>query len=144
LFFVNNQVTNVTLLPDMTQLSSLGFLSNPLTSFVLPETIAATTNLTDELSALQAQGIPIYTYPLQVQLIRIRQPIGAFQFVITGPPGVYLVSGSADLINWNSLRSVNNPFGSIVFTDTEAHLSEHKFYRALMQGPPIFSSPNAP
>lgn len=128
LFFVGNQLTNVTLPPDMTQLVALGFLANPLTTFVLPEPLAAM-NLAGDVASLQSQGVSVFTYPLTVRLVRLRQPIGAFQFVITGPPGVYAVLGSTDLVVWSELRAVANPLGSIVFTDVAAHLSPQKFYR---------------
>jgi formylglycine-generating enzyme required for sulfatase activity len=144
LFFVNNQLTNVTLPPDLTQLVGLGFLANPLNTFVLPEPLA-TANLAGDVASLQNQGVSVFTYPLTIQLIRLRQPIGAFQFAVTGPPGVYAVLGSADLAVWNALGTVTNPLGSIVFTDVTAHLASQRFYRALQQSPPtnmVFIPPN--
>jgi formylglycine-generating enzyme required for sulfatase activity len=144
LFFVANELTSVTLPPDMTQLTSLGFLANPLTTFVLSEELAAT-GLAPDVAALRNQGVNVFTYPLDVQLIRIRQPIGAFQFAISGPPGVYSVLGSSDLVTWSNIRSVSNGLGNVVFTDGEAHLSSRKFYRAMLQTPPanmVFIAPN--
>jgi formylglycine-generating enzyme required for sulfatase activity len=144
LFFVGNQLTNLTLPPDMTQLIGLGFLANPLATFVLPEPLAAT-NLAGDVATLRNQGVEVFTYPLTVELIRLRQPIGAFQFALTGPPGVYAVLGSPDLAVWSELGAVSNSLGAIVFTDVTAHLSRQKFYRALLQGPPtnmVFISPN--
>src|SRR5207249_6501669 len=135
LFFVGNQLTNVTLPPDMTQLIGLGFLANPLTTFVLPEPLAAT-NLAGDVAALRNQGVEVFTYPLTVELIRLRQPIGAFQFAVTGPPGVYAVLGSADLEAWSVLGALTNQLGNIVFTDVTAHLASQKFYRTLLQSPP--------
>ena len=145
LFFVGNQLTNVTLPPDMTQLIGLGFLANPLATFVLPETLAAT-NLAGDVATLRNQGVEVFTYPLAVELIRLRQPIGAFQFAVTGPPGVYAVLASPDLAVWSELGAVTNSLGSIVFTDVAAHLSPQKFYRVLLQSPPtnmVFIPPNA-
>jgi formylglycine-generating enzyme required for sulfatase activity len=87
----------------------------------------------------------VFPYPLTVQLIRLRQPIGAFQFAITGPPGVYAVLSSTDLGVWSELSTVTNRLGSIVFTDVTAHLSPQKFYRALLQSSPtdmVFVAPN--
>lgn len=135
LFFVANQLTNVTLPPDMTRLADLGYLANPLTTFVLAEALAAT-NLAGDVATLQGQGIPVFTYPPEVQLIRLRQPIGAFQFGIAGPPGVYAVFASTDLAVWSELRTVPNPLGRVVFTDGEAHLSSRKFYRAFLETAP--------
>jgi hypothetical protein len=130
LFLTGNLLTNITLPPDMTQVRDLGFLGNPLTSLVLSETLAATTNLTDEITFLEGEGIPIFTYPLTVELVRVRQPIGAFQFGITGPPGAYGVLASSDLKTWSELGFTTNRVGAIVFTDVTAHLSPRKFYRA--------------
>ncbi len=143
LFFVGNQLTNVTLPPDMTQLVDLGFLGNPLITFVVSE--LQSTNLAGDVATLQSNGVSVFAYPLTVQLIRLRQPIGAFQFAITGPPGVYTVLTSADLVAWSPLGAVTNSLGAVVFTDGTAHLSPQKFYRALQQGPPanmVFIPPN--
>jgi hypothetical protein len=75
----------------------------------------------------------VFTYPLTVQLVRVRQPLGAFQFAITGPPGAYTILGSTDLAGWSVVGAVDNPLGAVVFTDVTAHLSPQKFYRALRQ-----------
>ena len=119
-------------------------LGNPLTTFVLSEPLAAT-NLAADVASLRNQGVSVFTYPLAVQLVRLRQPIGAFQFAITGPPGVYTVLGSTDLATWSAVGVATNPLGSVVFTDVTAHLSPQKFYRALLQSPPanmVFIPPN--
>jgi formylglycine-generating enzyme required for sulfatase activity len=131
-----NQLTNLTLPPDVTLLSGLFLDGNPLTVFVLSEPLAAT-GMATTVTNLQNQGIPVFTYPLTVQLVFPRQqPIGAFRFGITGPPGVYTVYSSSNLTSWEAVNFVNNPLGSIFFTDTEAHLSPQKFYRAVRQIPP--------
>jgi len=85
----------------------------------LSEPLAAT-NLADTVTSLQNQGVSIFTYPLTVQLFRIRQPIGAFQFAINGPPGVYTVLGSTNLAGWSELSIVTNNLGNVVFTDGTA------------------------
>src|SRR5712672_2254358 len=75
LFLVGNLLTNLTLPPDMTRLSTLSFLFNPLATFVLSEALAASTNLTvnlTTLAGLQSQGLSVFTYPLAVQLLRPR------------------------------------------------------------------------
>jgi len=144
LFFANNQLTNVTLPPDMTLLASLKFLGNPLTTFVLPEPLAVKP-LAEDVASLKSQGVSVFTYPLTIQLVRVRQPIGAFQFAITGPPGAYTILASADLTSWSPLAVVTNSLGAIVFTDVTAHLTPRKFYRALLQSPPanmVFIPPN--
>jgi hypothetical protein len=130
-----NQLTELTLPPDLTNLTSLFVNANPLTTFVVSEEIAAG-NLAGLVASLRNRGVSLFTYPLTVQLIRIRQPIGAFQFAITGPPGLYTVMGSPDLATWSVLQSLSNNLGAIVFTDGTAHLSAQKFYRAVLQGSP--------
>jgi formylglycine-generating enzyme required for sulfatase activity len=144
LFFVGNQLTNLTLPPDMTRLTQLGFLGNPLTELVLPAPLAET-NLAAIVATLQSQGVSVYTYPLTVQLVRPRQLVGAFQFGILGPPGVYTVLQSEDLAAWSELGPTTNRLGSIAFVDTTAHLSQRRFYRAQQQSPPtnmVFIAPN--
>lgn len=139
-----NQLTNLTLPPDMTQLVSLVLSNNPLTAFVLPEPLAAA-NLSNVVVSLQNQGIPVFTYPLTLQLVKPLPLIGAFKFGITGPPGVYAVFSSADLTVWNLLSVKNNPLGSINFTDITAQLASQRFYRVLALTPPtnmVFIAPN--
>jgi formylglycine-generating enzyme required for sulfatase activity len=144
LFFVNNQLTNITLPADAAQLAALGFLDNPLTTIVLSEPLA-TTGLAADVAVLQSQGVSVFTYPLAIQLLRPRPLSGAFQFGITGPPGVYAVLGSTDLVTWSEVGIASNILGSISFTDVTSHLSQQKFYRALLQKPPenmVFIPPN--
>ena len=139
-----NRLTELTLPPDLTSLTSLFVNANPLATFVLSDPLAAG-NLASVVTSLQGRGIPVFTYPLTIQLVRIRQPIGAFQFGITGPPGVYSVLTSTNLEVWSALRSLSNGLGAVVFTDGDAHLSQRKFYRALLQTPPtnmVFVAPN--
>jgi hypothetical protein len=127
LFFVGNQLTNVTLPPDMTRVVELGFLSNPLVLFVLSE--LAATNLAAEVPFLQSQGIPVFAYPLTVQLVKPRPSDGAFQFGITGPPGIYTVLGSTNLAAWSVVRAVTNRVGALNFHDVTGNLIPQKFYR---------------
>jgi formylglycine-generating enzyme required for sulfatase activity len=139
-----NRLTSLTLPPDMTQLTSLFLDANPLTTLVLSETLAAT-NLAATVASLWNQGVSVFTYPLAIQLVRPRTSVGAFQFGITGPPGLYAVLGSGDLAVWNALGVATNSLGSINFTDVTANLSPQKFYRALLQGAPpymVFIPPN--
>ena len=140
-----NQLTTLTLPPDMTQLTSLVLNGNPLTTLVLPGPLAAT-NLAATVATLRDQGVSVFTYPLSVQLISPRQTVeGAFEFALTGPPGVYAVLASTDLAAWSALGIATNTLGSILFTDAAAHLSPQKFYRAQRQSPPanmVFIPPN--
>jgi hypothetical protein len=73
----------------------------------------------------------VFTYPLAVQLTSPRRTVGgAFEFTLTGPPGVYAVLGSGDLLVWSELGAATNMLGSAAFTDLTAGLSARKFYRA--------------
>ena len=141
LFFVDNQLTSLTLPPDMTHLDSLSFLANPLTTLVLSDPLAASTNLTfnvnDKIASLRNQGVSVFTYPLAVRLLSPnRTMIGAFEFTLTGPPGLYSVLGSADLSTWHEVGVATNNLGSAAFTDATTILSPRRFYRALLQSPP--------
>jgi formylglycine-generating enzyme required for sulfatase activity len=105
----------------------------------------ATTKLAATVTFLRNQGVIIFTYPLDVQLVRPRTFTGRFQFGITGPPGVYAVLASTNLVVWSVLRDVTNSLGSVNFDDATANSSPQKFYRALLQSPPanmVFIPPN--
>ncbi|HET7102395.1 MAG TPA: SUMF1/EgtB/PvdO family nonheme iron enzyme [Terriglobia bacterium] len=144
LFLSGNQLTNLTLPPDMTHLSSLVLDGNPLIQLVLSEPEAA--DLPGTIMALQNLGIPVFTYPLTVQLAPTPQSlIGAFRFSITGPPGDYTVFSSTNLADWAILGPTRIPLGSNVITDFAAQFSPQKFYRAQRQTPPtnmVFIAPN--
>src|SRR5258705_5126311 len=130
-----NQFTQITLPPDVTNLTSLFVDGNPLTTFVLSESLAAT-NLADVVASLRNQEVSVFTYLVAIQIVRLRTLTAAFQFGITGPPGVYAISGSTNLTDWGKLANVTNTLGAITFTDVEAHLSPRKFYSAFLQSPP--------
>jgi formylglycine-generating enzyme required for sulfatase activity len=131
-----NQLTNLTLPPDGMNLTTLNLSDNPLTTLILPEPLAAGI-LAATVTNLQNQGVQVYTYRLTTQLtLPQQQPIGAFRFGITGPPGVYTVYSSSNLNDWIPMNFVNVPLGSIFFTDVEAHLASQKFYCAAKQTPP--------
>ena len=123
----NNQLTNVTVPPDAQQLIGIFLDGNPLASVVLSEPLAAA-NLAGTVMLLQNQGVSVFTYPLTAQLVRPRMLAGAFQFGITGPPGIYAVLDSTNLVVWSVLGAATNSLGNIVFTDTETNLSPQKFY----------------
>src|SRR5207237_6300122 len=112
-----NQLTDIILPPDMTQLSALFAADNPLTTFVLSEPLAST-GMASVVDSFRNQGINVFTYPLAVELIRVRQPIGVFQFAINGPPGVYTILSSTNLITWSPVDVRTNTLGKIVFTAT--------------------------
>jgi formylglycine-generating enzyme required for sulfatase activity len=145
LFLSGNQLTNLTVPPDAARLSWLVLDGNPLTQLVLSAPLAANA-LAETVAALQNAGIPVFTYPLTVQLAPTAQsPIGAFRFSITGPPGDYTVLSSTNLVNWTMLGPSHVPLGAILITDTTAQFSPRKFYRAEPQSAPadmIFIPPN--
>jgi len=127
LFLQNNQLTNLTLPPDLTKLTTLLLDGNPLTTLVLSE--PAATNLAADIASLQNQGVSVFTYPLIARLVRPLPLVGAFKFGITGPPGVYTVLGSTNLATWSELGIASNQLGAINFTDVTAQFAPQKFYR---------------
>jgi hypothetical protein len=81
------------------------------------------------VASLRNQGVSVFTFPLTLQLASPgRTQAGAFEFTLTGPPGLYAVLVSSDLAAWNEFGAVTNELGSAVFTD--AILSPRRFYRA--------------
>lgn len=130
-----NQLASLTLPSDLTRLSTLLLDGNPLETLVVSEPMAAA-RLAGLVASLRNQGVSVFTFPLTVQLVRLLPTAGAFKFAITGPPGVYSVLQSADLATWSGLSVVVNTLGALNFSDTTAHLSPQKFYRALLQSPP--------
>jgi len=124
----DNQITTLTLPVDLTSLRNLVLNGNPLTTLVLSPVEAS--NLAQTVAALRAQGVSIVTYPLKAQLVQPRPLSGAFQFGITGPPGVYTIVASSNLVTWTALGTTTNTLGATSFTDTNTHLSARKFYRA--------------
>ncbi len=135
LILSGNQLTNLTLPPDMTRLFSLILDGNPLTQLVLSEEEA--THVPGVIVTLENRGIPVFKYPLTVQLKKqMRLPGGAFRFEITGPPGNYTVLGSTNLVDWTELGASIDPLGSIFITDTFTQFSPQKFYRVQLQTPP--------
>ncbi|HUR47182.1 MAG TPA: SUMF1/EgtB/PvdO family nonheme iron enzyme [Candidatus Saccharimonadales bacterium] len=148
LFLAGNQLTSLTLPPDIARLTSLvlGMPNNPLTNFVVSQSLAANPNIAPVVTSLQNQGVPVFTYPLTVQLAPTPQsPIGAFRFSLVGPPGDYTLFSSANLSDWTLLGTTRAPLGTITITDTTAQFSPRKFYQAQRQTPPtnmVFVAPN--
>jgi len=130
-----NSLTNLTLPPDMTQFTTLVVDGNPLATLVLSEPLS-TGNLAFTVQTLRNQGVSVFDYPLSIHLTLAReQPIGAFRFAINGPPGVYTVFESTNLVTWSPIGPAANPLGSVFFA-VQTNLTSHRFYRALLQGPP--------
>jgi len=140
-----NQLTTLTLPPDLTKLERLTLSGNPLATLVLSEP-SADTRLAGLVASLANEDVSVFTYPLAIGLLKPRQTLDkAFSFVLAGPPGIYAVLGSTDLVAWSALGAVTNTLGSIVFTDVEANFSQQKFYRTALQSPPtnmVFVPPN--
>ena len=131
----DNQLTNLSLPSDMQRLGGLFVDGNPLTTLVLSEPLAAT-NLAGTVTALRDQGVFVFLYPLAIELTAPRLTANAFEFALTGPPGVYVVLVSTNLGAWSELGAVTNRFGTAVFSDVQSNPSARKFYRALLQSPP--------
>lgn len=131
---MENSLSALTLPRDINQLATLVLNGNPLSTLVLSERTA--TNLATLVTSLKEQGVSVFPYPLAAELIRIRQPIGAFQFAISGPPAAYSVLASSNLSDWSVLSTVTNTLGNLVFTDVTANLTPQKFYRAFEQTSP--------
>jgi len=124
------QLTNLTLAPDMTQLTTLFVLGNPFVTFVISEPMAAT-NLAALVTSLQNQGVSVHRYPLAANLSPAAQPVlGNVNITLNGPPGIYTVLGSTNLISWSVSGSLTNNLGSAVFTDLDTNRPPRKFYRA--------------
>lgn len=144
LILSGNQLTNLTLPPDMGRLNSLVLDGNPLTQLVLSEPEAAA--LPGPIATLENLGIPVYQYPLTVQLKKELLLAGnAFRFGVTGPPGNYTILSSTNLVDWDELGLSIIPLGSIFITDTFAQFAPLKFYRARLQSQPadmVFIAPN--
>jgi len=123
-------LTNLTLAPDMTQLSSLFVDGNPFTTFVISEPMAAT-NLDTLVTSLQNQGVSVRRYPIAANLLPAIQPVpGSFKITLNGPPGTYAVLASTDLSSWTVSGWWTNHLGNAVFTDVDTDLPPRKFYRA--------------
>jgi hypothetical protein len=116
----------------MTNLTDLSFLQNPLTTLVVSETLAASTDLSvnlTTLSGLRDQGVTVFTYPPALRLSSpLRTATGAFKFTLTGPPGHYAIQNSTNVSNWSASGAVTNVVGSAEFTDPG--VSPQRFFRA--------------
>ena len=134
LFLQVNQLTSLTLPPDMTNLTLLSFGQNPFTTLVISETLAASTNLSVNLttiSELPNQGVTVFTYPLALRLSSPRRTAtGAFKFTLTGPPGRYSIQTSTGLSEWSDESIVTNVVGTADSTDSG--VSRQKFFRATL------------
>jgi len=114
--------------PDLTRLSALELDGNPLDTLVISEPMAAG-RLAGLVASFRNEGVAVFTFPLDLRLVLPGRTLaGAFEFTLTGPPGVYAVLVSSDLAAWNQFGAVTNELGSAVFTDATA--SPQNFYRA--------------
>jgi hypothetical protein len=138
LVVAGNQLTNLTMPPDVAGLAGLVFDGDPLATFVLSEQLRqAPTYLALVFPVLRAQGVAVFTYPLAVSLVSPRRTLaGEFAFTLAGPPGIYALLSSTNLTTFSALGTVTNTLGSAIFTDGQAPLSSQKFYRAQLLTPP--------
>jgi len=134
LFVTGNNFTALTLPPDMTQITSFGFLANPLITLVLPEPLSLP--LADTIEALHNNGVLVLTYPVAVALQFPRATIDGFNINATGPPGVYKLFSSDDLVTWTELTTATNTSGAARFDDPTVSPPPQRFYRvARISGP---------
>jgi Leucine-rich repeat (LRR) protein len=125
-----NCLTSLTLPPGLTSLTELRLDGNQLTIFVVPEELAQG-SMAAQVASLRSQGVSVYTYPTIPSLGSPARTIsGAFEFVLTGPPGTYSILGSADLVAWRESGALTNRLGTAVFTDSPAIGAVQNFYRA--------------
>jgi hypothetical protein len=130
--YIYNYLTNLTLPAGLTSLTNLDVSLNPLSSFLLPESLAAT-NLAGTVASLRTNGVSVYTYPLGAGLSLSspqRTTTGAFGFALAGPFATYAILSSTDLTAWNQVGTLTNALGAVVFSDPLVTNSVHKFYRA--------------
>ncbi len=127
----HNQLTSLTLPPDATNLSILQLAGNPFSSLVL-SVESADSLLASTVAALRRDGISVSTYENFIRLGAPRLSPGNFQFTFEGPPGVYTIQSSVDLLAWNDLGSATNTTGTVDFSDPNTALFQRKFYRALL------------
>jgi formylglycine-generating enzyme required for sulfatase activity len=131
-----NQLTSLTLPPDLFGLSALLLDGNPLQTLVLSETQAAT-KLAGLVATLRGRGVSVITYPANIQLSSPRCTVtGAFEFMLTGPPGNYAVLGSTNFETWSVVGVASNPLGSVIFRDVTTNAPPQKFYRVQLQVSP--------
>lgn len=139
-----NQLNGLTLTPDIQKLTSLFIDGNSLATLVLSEPLAKT-NLAANVLALRNQGVNVFTYPLAVELHQRALLMGAFQFGIAGPPGLYGVLASGDLANWSEVGITSNSTGNVSYVDADTSAFPRRYYRVLRQNPPkdmVFIPPN--
>ena len=140
----SDQLTNLTLPPDMQQLTALFVADNPLAIVVLSQQLAAT-GMASVVNSFRNQGINVFTYPAEARLERLLALPDAFKFGIVGPPGIYSVFSSTNLVNWSAMGLATNSLGSVNFPDVSANASRQKFYRVQLQPPlvnMVFIPPN--
>jgi hypothetical protein len=71
--------------------------------------------------------------PYQIKITDItRGQNGQLQLTMSGSPGdVYRVLASSDLLDWKTIATITNVTGVVQFTDPDATLYDHRFYRCV-------------
>jgi hypothetical protein len=82
---------------------------------------------------LRSQGVSIHSYPETIRLANSRTGAGAFEFVLRGPPGSYLVQMTADFTSWTDLQPLANTTGTAAYSDAALSDRTQRFYRVLSQ-----------
>src|SRR5262249_3132078 len=111
LHVTGNQLTSLTLPAGSTNLTNLFVTGNPLTTLVLSQVQAA--RLAQTIATLRTQGVSIVTNTPTIQLIQPQRLAAGFQFGISGPPGVYTILASSNLVTWTALGTTTNTLGTV-------------------------------
>ena len=132
---VRNQLTSLTLPADLTSLTALELWGSPLQSLVVPEPLA-TGLLAPIFEELVGQGVSVSIYLPGLILAAITpNDGGAFDLLLTGPPGNYRIQVTEDLADfssWTDLSPVTiDANGSVKVSDPSAKARPHSFYRVV-------------
>ena len=68
---------------------------------------------------------------MTIQVVNPRPTPDGFDIAVNGPPGVYVLVSSEDLVAWSELGEATNTLGAARFFDTTSSEVPHRFYRAL-------------
>jgi hypothetical protein len=99
----------------MSNLTFVEIGDNPLISLSLPE---ESTGLTNLLASLKNSGVQVYLYPQLPALSAQQASASQFQFALNGPPGVYSLLVSTNLVNWSTIGKTTNQLGTVSIRDS--------------------------
>ncbi len=76
-------------------------------------------------------SVTTITPPPQLRVVGTSSNGFSFE-LLTGCPGIFVVQGSSNLVNWSGVATFTNPAPSVTVTDALGSVT-HKFYRAYKQ-----------